>query len=148
MCPKKRDFFIFGELSHLELQLWGCGVLLSHMAWLHTCQHVKHSYCIPSGAVWHPVPANHHPRGTGTGICCYSVPAGNTLLGRSSKNSSLSSSSRYSHPNDVPSWNHLHKKEFNWLHFGHRKCWHTWSRCNNGGSTNVNVFFNILLNSL
>lgn len=23
-----------------------------------------------------------------------------------------------------------------------------WSRCNNGGSTNVNVFFNILLNSL
>lgn len=28
--------FFMVELSHLELQLWGCGVLLSHMAWLHT----------------------------------------------------------------------------------------------------------------
>ena len=58
--------FLMADLSHLELQLWGCGVLLSHMAKLHTCQCVKHSSCMPSAAVWHPLPANRHLRGTGT----------------------------------------------------------------------------------
>lgn len=90
--------FLITEPSHLELQLWECTVLLSHMAWLHD----RHSYCMPSGASWHPFPANHHPMGTGTGICCYSLSAGNTLLGRSSKVSPLSSSSSVNHPNDFP----------------------------------------------
>lgn len=48
---KKLKRFLTAELSPLELQLWGCGVLLSHMGWLPTCQRVKHSYCMPSAAV-------------------------------------------------------------------------------------------------
>lgn len=47
--------------------------------------HANMSYYMLSGAVWHQFLANHHARGTGNGICCYSLPAGNTLIGSPSK---------------------------------------------------------------
>lgn len=127
--PDNDFIVIVAELSHLELQPWGCDVLLSHMACSHTCQCVKHSYCMPSGAVWHPFPANYLARGTDAGICCYSIPAGNNPLRRSSKTLPFSISSSYNHPkmshSELISINIIHSTPFWTQEVG--EAWSRWA---------------------